>query len=109
LSDFDIDAFLAGDGELIDAFIKFACPPLFDPLAGMDLAGLFKNVKPMPQTSRRRVFTQRDITRALRAAKDAGVEARVVIEDGRITLVPTKPVLADTGTDENPWERFRRG
>jgi hypothetical protein len=38
LSDPDIDAFLADDDDaFIDAFIKFACPPLFDPLAGMDL------------------------------------------------------------------------
>jgi hypothetical protein len=32
-----------------------------------------------------------------------------MIEEGRITLVPTKPVLADADTDENPWEKFRRG
>jgi hypothetical protein len=106
LSDFNLDAFLASDFD-IDAFIKFACPPLFDPLAGMDLAGLFKDVKPEPR--RRRGFNQRDITRLLRGAKAAGVEARVVIEDGRITLVPTKPVLTDTDTGENPWEKFRRG
>jgi hypothetical protein len=75
----------------------------------MDLSNLFKDVKPWPQTSRRRVFNQRDITRALRAAKAAGVEARVVIEDGQITLVPTKPVPTDADIDENPWEKFRRG
>jgi hypothetical protein len=96
------------DDELIDALIKSACPPLFDPLAGMDLAGLFKNVKPEPRR-RPRAWTQRDIARALRAAKAAGVEARVVIEEGRVTLVPTKMVPAATDTDENPWERFRRG
>ena len=109
MSEFDFDAFLADNDELIDALIKFACPPLFDPLAGMDLSNLFKDVKPWPRTSRRRGFTQRDIARALRAAKAAGVEARVVIEEGRITLAPTKMVPAATDTDENPWERFRRG
>jgi hypothetical protein len=82
--------------------------PLFDPLAGMDRAGLFKNVKPMPRR-RHRAWTQRDITRLLRGAKAAGVEARVVIEEGRVTLAPTKMVPAATDTDENPWERFRRG
>jgi hypothetical protein len=97
------------DDAFIDAAIKFACPPLFNPLAGMDLSNLFKDVKPWPQTSRRRVFNQRDITRALRAAKAAGVEARVVVEEARISLVPTKPVMAATDTGENPWEKFRRG
>jgi hypothetical protein len=63
--------------------------------------------KPAPR--RRPGFNQRDITRALRAAKAAGVEVRVVIEDGRITLAPTKPVLASADTDENPWEKFRHG
>ena len=92
----------------IDAFIKFACPLLFDPLAGMDLAGLFKNVKPAPRR-RQRAWSQRDITRLIGGAKAAGIEARVVIEAGRITLVPTKPVLADADTDENPWEKIRRG
>ena len=74
----------------------------------MDLAGLFKVVKPEPR-HRTRSFNQRDIARPLRAAKAAGVEARVVIEEGRITLVPTKMVPAATDTGENPWERFRRG
>jgi hypothetical protein len=82
--------------------------PSLDPLAGMDLAGLFKNVKPAPRR-RHRAWTQRDITKVLRGAKAAGVEARVMIEDGRVTLVPTKMVPAATDTDENPWERFRRG
>jgi hypothetical protein len=74
----------------------------------MDLAGLFKNVKPAPRR-RHRAWTQRDITKVLRSAKAAGVEARVVIEEGRVTLAPTKMVPAATDTDENPWERFRRG
>jgi hypothetical protein len=74
----------------------------------MDLAGLLKDVKPEPR-HRTRSFNQRDIARALRAAKAAGVEARVVIEEGRVTLVPTKMVPAATDTDENPWEKFRRG
>ncbi|PNE09873.1 MAG: hypothetical protein CR217_17615 [Beijerinckiaceae bacterium] len=82
--------------------------PWCDPLTGMDLAGLFKVVKPEPR-HRTRSFNQRDIARPLRAAKAAGVEARVVIEEGRITLVPTKMVPAATDTGENPWERFRRG
>jgi hypothetical protein len=29
--------------------------------------------------------------------------------DGRIILVPTKPILANADTDENPWEKFRHG
>jgi hypothetical protein len=82
--------------------------PWCDPLAGMDRSNLFKDVKPWPRR-RHRAWTQRDITRLLRGAKAAGVEARVVVEEARISLVPTKPVLADADTDENPWEKFRRG
>jgi hypothetical protein len=82
--------------------------PFHDPLAGMDLAGLLKDVKPEPQR-RHRAWTQRDITRLLRGAKAAGIEARVVIEADRIILAPTKPVLANADTDENPWEKFRHG
>jgi hypothetical protein len=41
------------DDAFIGAFIKFACPPLFDPLAGMDLSNLFKDVKPMPRRRHR--------------------------------------------------------
>jgi hypothetical protein len=60
--------------------------PSLDPLAGVDLAGPLKDVKPWPQTSRRRGFNQRDITKALRAAKAAGVEVREIMPDGRIIL-----------------------
>jgi hypothetical protein len=81
--------------------------PSLDPLAGMDLAGLFKNVKPAPRR-RHRAWTQRDITRLLRGAKAAGIEARVVIEAGRITLVPSIPIQ-EADASENPWEKFRRG
>ena len=41
--------------------------PFHDPLTGMDLAGLFKVVKPEPR-HRTRSFNQRDIARALRGA-----------------------------------------
>jgi hypothetical protein len=41
--------------------------PSLDPLAGMDLAGLLKDVKPEPR-HRTRSFNQRDIARALRGA-----------------------------------------
>ena len=95
---------------LADTLLATLWPPwpFHDPLAGMDLSNLFKDVKPWPRR-RHRAWTQRDISRALRAAKAAGVEVRVMIEEGRITLVPTKPVLADADTDENPWEKFRHG
>jgi hypothetical protein len=95
------------DDAFIDAAIKFACPPLFDPLAGMDLSNLFKDVKPWPRR-RHRAWTQRDITRLLRGAKAAGIEARLVIEAGRITLVPSIPIQ-EADASENPWEKFRRG
>jgi hypothetical protein len=88
-----------------DVLLAALCPvPGLARVADIDLSG----VKPVPPR-RHRAWTQRDITKVLRGAKAAGVEARVMIEDGRITLVPTKPVLADADTDENPWEKFRRG
>ncbi|PNE09689.1 MAG: hypothetical protein CR217_18735 [Beijerinckiaceae bacterium] len=95
---------------LADTLLATLWPPwpFHDPLAGMDLSNLFKDVKPWPRR-RHRAWTQRDIARALRAAKAAGVEARVVIEERRVTLVPTKMVPAATDTDENPWEKFRHG
>jgi hypothetical protein len=78
--------------------------PSLDPLAGMDLAGLFKNVKPAPRR-RQRAWSQRDITRLIRGAKAAGIEARVVIEAGRITLVPVHEASArEMETDSNPWD-----
>jgi hypothetical protein len=88
----------------IDAFVKFACPPLFDPLAGMDLSNLFKDVKPMPRR-RHRAWTQRDVTRLLRAAKAAGVEVREIMPDGRVIL--GGPVLATAETDDVILERLR--
>jgi hypothetical protein len=43
----------------------------------------------VPRKQRRRPFNQRDVTRALRAAKAAGIEARIEFEtDGKLILVP---------------------
>ncbi|MGB8900887.1 MAG: hypothetical protein WCC90_17320 [Methylocella sp.] len=78
--------------------------PFCDPLAGMDLAGLFKNVKPAPRR-RHRSWTQRDVTRLLRAAKAAGVEVREIMPDGRVIL--GGPVLATAETDDVILERLR--
>jgi hypothetical protein len=46
---------------------------------------------------RHRAWTQRDITKVLRGAKAAGVEARVMIEDGRITLAPVPDRQSPSG------------
>jgi hypothetical protein len=78
--------------------------PSLDPLAGMDLAGLFTNVKPAPRR-RHRAWTQRDVTRLLRAAKAAGVEVREIMPDGRVIL--GGPVLATAETDDVILERLR--
>jgi hypothetical protein len=76
--------------------------PFHDPLAGMDLAGLLKDVKPEPRR-RHRAWTQRDIARALRAAKAAGVEVREITPDGRIIL--GEPVQeAGAEARSNPWD-----
>lgn len=66
--------------------------------------------EPEPAKPARRVhaFRQRDLTRALRAATAAGVSVKAVIEDGRMTLVPTAPV-PETVAEENPWKKLRHG
>jgi hypothetical protein len=79
--------------------------PFCDPLAGMDLAGLFKDVKPEPRR-RSRALNQRDISRALRAAKAAGVGVREIAPDGRIILGGPDIVTA-VQSNTNPWEKFR--
>ena len=93
------------DREIDDTFFarvfeRFQSPVTFNPLNPLNLAG----PKPVPR-HRTRSFNQRDIARALRAAKAAGVEARVVIETGRITLVPVHEASArEMETDSNPWD-----
>ena len=48
-------------------------------------------------------FKQQDLTRALKAARAAGVEvARFEIENGKIVIVTGKP--ADNATNTNPWD-----
>ena len=74
--------------------------PFHDALTGMDLAGLFKNVKPAPRR-RHRSWTQRDVTRLLRAAKAAGVEVREIMPDGRIILgTPLPPDAIEGDVDD---------
>ena len=54
-------------------------------------------------------FRQQDVTRALRAAKAAGVMVRVEIEAGKIALVMTgKPQEgeAEQGRGDNVWDRI---
>jgi hypothetical protein len=51
-------------------------------------------------------FRQRDVAAALRAVRDAGYEvARVEIsKDGKIVVVPSKPVMSDNNDDPNEWD-----
>jgi len=63
----------------------------------------------VPKRKRRvQSFKQRDVTRALRAATAAGVDMKVVLEPGRMTLVPAAPV-PETVAEENPWKKLRHG
>ena len=53
--------------------------------------------------NRRAAFTQSDLTKVLRAYRDAGVaQPKMILEPGRITIIPA-------GSDEgpncaNPWD-----
>jgi hypothetical protein len=87
------------DAFLARAFIKFQSPSTFNPLASANLAGLCKDVKPEPRR-RTRSFNQRDIARALRAAKAADVEVREIMPDGRIILGTPSPPDAITEDDD---------
>jgi hypothetical protein len=51
-------------------------------------------------------FKQQDLTRALKAARAAGVSiARFEIENGKIVIVTGKPaVTEDNATNTNPWD-----
>ena len=87
----------------LDDDILAACQPLLDDLATQSLASLaefdFSSLRDMPRR-RRRSFNQRDISRALRAAKAAGFLVRVEIEpDGRIVLVPVSSMEAASEFD----------
>lgn len=55
-------------------------------------------------------FKESDVTRALRAAKKAGVNVQIKIErDGSMTLTPVK-VVELSGTNEiNEWDEIYNG
>jgi hypothetical protein len=70
------------------------------------LAGLFKDVRPEPRR-RHRAWTQRDITRLIRGAKAAGIEARVELTpDGRLILIPEPLVPNGAGDDDDILARL---
>jgi hypothetical protein len=48
----------------------------------------------------RGTFRQADLTRALKAARAAGVEMRVEIGGGKIVLVPLQPTAAKDDLDQ---------
>jgi hypothetical protein len=79
------------DTFLARAFERFQSPTTFNPLARANLAGL---LKPAPRR-RTRSFKQCDIARALRAAKQAGVEVREIMPDGRIILGTPDAITGD--------------
>jgi hypothetical protein len=85
----------------LDALLDVLCPP--DPFAGLealDFSAILRDVKPWPR--RARPWNQRDVTRALRAAKTAGVEVCEITPDGRV-------ILGSPAETENPWGKFRHG
>ena len=54
-------------------------------------------------TNRRAAFTQSDLTKVLKAYRDAGLSPpQIVIEPQRITVSPASE--ATRATDPNPWD-----
>jgi hypothetical protein len=53
------------------------------------------------------IFSQRDVTRAIKATKAAGVDiARVEIaKDGRIVIVTASDVAQTGAEEDNEWDR----
>jgi hypothetical protein len=82
--------FLATEiGMPLDDDILAACQPLLDDLATQSLASLaefdLSFLRDVPR-ARRRSFRQRDLSRAIRAAKAAGITVREITADGRLIL-----------------------
>jgi hypothetical protein len=51
-------------------------------------------------------FKQRDLERALRAGKRAGVEVRVdILRDGTLSIIPVSGPQETPQTNENPWDK----
>lgn len=52
-------------------------------------------------------FRQTELTRALKAARKAGVEIRLEIaNDGRLILVPEKASTDKRDIEDNEWDRM---
>ncbi|MFN7269648.1 MAG: hypothetical protein ACK5UA_11780 [Cereibacter sp.] len=53
-------------------------------------------------SNRRAAFTQSDLTKVIKAFRDAGVaQPKMILEPGRITIIP---VDSDEGPNANPWD-----
>jgi hypothetical protein len=56
------------------------------------------------RTRRGHHFLQRDLTRALKALRAAGIEVKVVLrKDGDIVMIPTSGALPEA-TETNDWD-----
>jgi hypothetical protein len=58
-------------------------------------------IRGAPRGKRVQLFRQADVTRAFRAAKEAGIDVRIDIAKGFLSIIPVHgPGLAETEADE---------
>jgi hypothetical protein len=56
----------------------------------------------VPPKARARVWKQRDVTRAFKAAKTAGLNVRIdIAPDGKLSIIP---VMGDDPSQPNEWD-----
>jgi hypothetical protein len=79
--------------DIVDQIQAIMAPDPFEVCADLD----FSFIKAMVPKGRSRSFSQRDVMRAIRAAKAAGLEVREIAPDGRVIL---GPVSVATETDD---------
>jgi hypothetical protein len=91
--------------DLVDQILEAIGHDPFAVCAELDFQSILSAVKPR----RVRSWNQRDVTRALRAAKAAGLAVREIAPDGRLILAPAdadqqSPNARKTESVSNPWD-----
>ncbi len=85
----DVDA-------IIEALFPITTSDILRDLAALDFTFV------VPPKARARIWKQRDITRAFKAAKTAGLNVRIdIAPDGKLSIIPVK---GDDPPQPNEWD-----